>query len=98
MPSPYVYVQIFHLLRIPLKHGGKALFSMSDLADKRYEAVRYMFQLCYRVIQHSQFDYRKNQVRTCTIRTFFVCLRESSTIFCQPLQLVANKSPNCTFA
>jgi len=55
--------EIFHLLCIPQKrHGGKPLFQMSDLADKRYEAILYLFRLCYRGIQHCQLDYRKNQV------------------------------------
>ena len=44
-------------------HTGKKLFQMHDLADKRYESMMYIFQLCYRVIQHSQDSYRKNQVR-----------------------------------
>ena len=65
-------IQIFHLLCIPQKrHGGKPLFQMSDLADKRYEAMLYLFRLCYRVIQHCQLDYRKNQVGV-SIYTFLV--------------------------
>ena len=35
---------------------------MSDLTDKRYEAILYLFRLCYRVIQLVQRHYRKNQV------------------------------------
>ena len=54
-------MQIFHLLRIPLK--VQPTFHMSDLADKRYDAMHYLFCLCYRVIQHSQSNYRKNQVQ-----------------------------------
>ena len=42
--------------------SGKPLFQMSDLTDKRHESMCYIFQLCYRVIQHAQQDYRKNQV------------------------------------
>ena len=59
-------LQIFGLLRIPMNRpsGGMPLFQMSDLMDKRYESLRYIFQLCYRVIQHSQKGYRKNQVNT----------------------------------
>jgi inositol 1,4,5-triphosphate receptor type 1 len=51
--------EIFHLLRIPLK--VQPTFQMADLADKRYDAMHYLFCLCYRVIQHSQSNYRKNQ-------------------------------------
>ncbi|XP_064398624.1 inositol 1,4,5-trisphosphate receptor type 2-like isoform X2 [Halichondria panicea] len=59
----YVLKEIFGLLRIPMNRpsGGMPLFQMSDLMDKRYESLRYIFQLCYRVIQHSQKGYRKNQ-------------------------------------
>ena len=55
--------QMFHLLRIPLRK--QPTFQMSELADKRYEALLYLFRLCYRVIQHSQSNYRKNQVCMC---------------------------------
>jgi len=66
-PTPR-HLQIFHLLCIPQKrHGGKPLFQMSDLADKRYEAILYLFRLCYRGIQHCQLDYRKNQVSIWTL-------------------------------
>ena len=60
----FISLQIFGLLRIPMNRPsvGMPLFQMSDLADKRYESIRYIFQLCYRVIQHSQKGYRKNQV------------------------------------
>ena len=64
----YIHItsmQIFHLLRIPLK--VQPTFHMSDLADKRYDAMHYLFCLCYRVIQHSQSNYRKNQVQGRTI-------------------------------
>ena len=65
MPNHILPLQIFGLLRIPMNRpsGGMPLFQMSDLMDKRYESIRYIFQLCYRVIQHSQKGYRKNQVR-----------------------------------
>ena len=56
--------QIFNLLRAPFVGGidGKALMQMSDLRDKRYEPVQYLFKLCYRFIKHAQTTYRKNQV------------------------------------
>ena len=62
-PLPF---QIFNLLGIPMKsYSGKPLFKMEDLLEKRYEAIRYIFQLCYTVIQHAQYMYRKNQVLWC---------------------------------
>lgn len=56
-----VLKEIFNLIKIPLKHGAKPLFQMDDLADKRYEYMQYIFRLCYRIIEHSQHNYRKNQ-------------------------------------
>lgn len=60
----YFLSQIFNLLRAPFVAGfdGKALMQMSDLRDKRYEPVQYLFKLCYRFIKHAQTNYRKNQV------------------------------------
>ena len=57
-------LQIFSLLRAPFAIGvdGKQLMQMSDLRDKRYEAIQYLFKLCYRFIKHAQTNYRKNQV------------------------------------
>ena len=64
---PHPLLQIFRILSIPLpwlvKKKGKPLFEMANLRDKRHEPLKHLFQLCYRVIQHSQYDYRKNQVR-----------------------------------
>ncbi len=38
------------------------MFEMADLGNnKKYEPIKYLFKLCYRVIEHSQKDYRKNQ-------------------------------------
>ena len=56
---------------------GKPLFQMSDLTDKRYDTMRYIFQLCYRVIQHSQQDYRKNQVP----RNNYSCTHETQKVY-----------------
>ena len=58
-----LFIQIFTLLGIPMSYSGKPLFKMEDLIEKRYEAIQYIFQLCYKVIQHSQCNYRKNQVK-----------------------------------
>ncbi len=60
------YRYLVSCVRIPINRpsGGMPLFHISDLMDKRYWSIRYIFQLCYRVIQHSQKGYRKNQVNT----------------------------------
>ena len=57
--------QIFRILRIPqpYKKKEKLLFEMADLGNKKYESIKFLFKLCYRVIEHSQKDYRKNQVQ-----------------------------------
>ena len=85
-------LQVFHLLRIPLKRqGGTPLFQMSDLADKRNKAILYLFRLCYRVIQHCQQDYRKNQVCVCTSPRVFYCksLQPSYSFHCQYVRQTA---------
>ncbi len=56
-------LQIFDLLRIPMNRpSGPCSRCMRDHMDKRYESIRCIFQLCYRVIQRSQKAYWENQV------------------------------------
>ncbi|XDV28955.1 hypothetical protein PO909_032145 [Leuciscus waleckii] len=52
------------------KHPGTAPFSeikdspmpkLEDVGEQRNAAFKYMLQLCYRILRHSQQDYRKNQ-------------------------------------
>lgn len=35
---------------------------MADLSEQKHDALRYLYKLCYRVIEQAQNNYRKNQV------------------------------------
>lgn len=55
--------QIFGILKAPFKDKGEgSMLRLEDLGDQRYAPYKYMLRLCYRVLRHSQQDYRKNQV------------------------------------
>ncbi|KAK9516864.1 hypothetical protein VZT92_024773 [Zoarces viviparus] len=62
MREQNILAQIFGILKAPFTDQGDGpLLKLEDLGDQRYAHFKYMLRLCYRVLRHSQQDYRKNQ-------------------------------------
>ncbi|KAM6961110.1 inositol 1,4,5-trisphosphate-gated calcium channel ITPR2 [Aplochiton taeniatus] len=62
MREQNILAQIFGILKAPFTDKGEGpMLKLEDLGDQRYAPFKYMLQLCYRVLRHSQQDYRKNQ-------------------------------------
>uniref|UniRef100_W5NDZ4 Inositol 1,4,5-trisphosphate receptor n=1 Tax=Lepisosteus oculatus TaxID=7918 RepID=W5NDZ4_LEPOC len=57
-----ILAQIFGILKAPFTDKGEGpMLKLEELGDQRYAPFKYMLCLCYRLLRHSQQDYRKNQ-------------------------------------
>ncbi|KAI2653478.1 Inositol 1,4,5-trisphosphate receptor type 2 [Labeo rohita] len=56
--------KIFGILKAPFSDiKDSSMPKLEDMGEQRNAPFKYMLQLCYRLLRHSQQDYRKNQAR-----------------------------------
>ena len=74
-----IFSQIFGILKAPFKDKGEGpLLQLEELADQKNAPYQYMLRLCYRVLRHSQEDYRKNQVTTVPQEPGYYCKNQGT--------------------
>ncbi|XP_077049524.1 inositol 1,4,5-trisphosphate-gated calcium channel ITPR2 isoform X2 [Siphateles boraxobius] len=62
MREQNILAQIFGILKSPFSEiKDSPMPKLEDVGEQRNAAFKYMLQLCYRILRHSQQDYRKNQ-------------------------------------
>ncbi|KAF7224696.1 inositol 1,4,5-trisphosphate-gated calcium channel ITPR2 isoform X1 [Nothobranchius furzeri] len=62
MREQNILAQVFGILTAPFDETGDGpMLKLNDLGDHRNSHFKYIMRLCYRVLRHSQQDYRKNQ-------------------------------------
>ena len=54
--------ELFRILKAPFTESKGKMMSITDMANQvKHSTIPVICQLCYRILKHSQVDYRKNQ-------------------------------------